>query len=86
MRVMAPLVGVTSPAVLVSGVALLLVGPGHGQLLTIHKLSFIVWFVAMTVHVLGHLLRHSSRGPISDGPPHPTAEKSAASDGAVRSS
>jgi hypothetical protein len=74
LRIMAPLVVITSVAVLVSGVALLLVGPGHGQLLTIHKLSFIVWFVAMTVHVLGHLLRAPQlawadlrRAPSADG-------------------
>ena len=39
-----------------SGVALMLAGPGwHRSLLTVHKASFILWFAAMTVHVLGHL-------------------------------
>lgn len=31
-------------------------GPSLRQeLLTLHKASFVLWFIAMTVHVLGHL-------------------------------
>ena len=42
--------------VLISGVGLLLVS-GHWLplLLKVHKASFVLWFGAMTIHVLGHL-------------------------------
>ena len=41
---------------LASGVGLLLVSPSWmSLLLKVHKASFILWFGAMTVHVLGHL-------------------------------
>src|SRR5260370_37015855 len=39
-----------------SGVARLLVsGTWLPLLLTVHKASFVLWFGAMTIHVLGHL-------------------------------
>ena len=41
---------------LASGVGLLLVGRSWlPLLLTVHKASFVLWFGAMTIHVLGHL-------------------------------
>ena len=44
-------------AVFVTGIILLLEGPGsRGQLLVWHKVSFIVWLVATAPHVLGHLV------------------------------
>ena len=55
LRVLGPLVTLSTLAVLGTGVALLAVHPGHGLLLLAHKASFIVWFGLMTVHVLGHL-------------------------------
>jgi hypothetical protein len=53
---MAPLVVLTSIAVLATGVALLFVGPGaSGALRGLHKASFIAWIALMALHVLGHL-------------------------------
>ncbi len=56
MRVLAPLVVISTLVVFVSGVALLLVGPSSRQeLLPVHKVSFFVWVSATALHVLGHL-------------------------------
>ena len=56
LRATAPIVVVTSVAVLASGVWLLLAGPhSRDTVLPIHKVSFIVWLAFMGVHVLGHL-------------------------------
>ena len=56
LRLIAPLVVLSTLSVFASGFALLLAGPGgRGQLGMIHKASFIIWIVCMTVHVLGHL-------------------------------
>jgi hypothetical protein len=56
LRALGPLVVLTTVAVLGTGVALLVVGPGHSRLaLGLHKASFVVWFVVMAVHVLAHL-------------------------------
>jgi hypothetical protein len=42
--------------VLLSGVALLVVGPERpGLVLSAHKLSFVIWFALMALHVLGHV-------------------------------
>ena len=52
----APIIVLTTVVVFASGVVLLFVGPAdRGQLVLIHKVSFIVWGVFMAVHVLGHL-------------------------------
>ena len=57
LRVLGPLVVLSSLAVLGTGIGLVYAGPGHRQpLLGLHQASFIIWFVVMTVHVLGHLL------------------------------
>jgi hypothetical protein len=56
LRLIAPIVVLSTLVVFVSGVALLLVGPSsRDTLLPIHKDSFIVWGVFMAVHVLAHL-------------------------------
>ncbi len=56
LRLIAPIVVLSTVSVFASGLALLLVGPsGRGQLVLIHKASFIIWIVCMSVHVLGHL-------------------------------
>jgi hypothetical protein len=57
MRVLGPLVMVTSLAVLGTGVALAVAGPGDGRWLFLHKVSFVAWFGVMTVHVLGYAPR-----------------------------
>jgi hypothetical protein len=54
MRLLGPLVMATSLAVLGTGVALAVTGPGPAsyQWLVLHKLSFLAWFGVMTIHVL----------------------------------
>jgi hypothetical protein len=55
-RVSAPIVIISTIAVLASGVGLLLGGPSSRNVLfPIHKASFIVWIVFTGFHVLGHL-------------------------------
>jgi len=57
LRVIAPMVILTTVTVFASGVALLFVGPSaRGTLLPIHKVSFIVWAAFTALHVLGHLM------------------------------
>jgi hypothetical protein len=57
LRGLAPLLVVTTLAVFATGVLLLVDGPGsRDQLLVWHKVSFIVWLVAMAPHVLGHVV------------------------------
>ena len=57
LRGLAPVLVITTLAVFATGVLLLVDGPGsRDQLLLWHKVSFIVWLVAMAPHVLGHLV------------------------------
>jgi len=56
LRLIAPIVVLSTLAVFASGVALLLVGPSsRDTLLPIHKISFFVWVAFMAIHVLAHL-------------------------------
>jgi hypothetical protein len=56
LRVIAPMVVLSSVVVIGSGVALLFAGPSsRGTLFPIHKDSFFVWGAFMALHVLGHL-------------------------------
>ena len=56
LRLIAPLVVLSTLSVFVSGLVLLFVGPRHrGQLVLIHKVSFFVGIAFMAIHVLGHL-------------------------------
>ena len=56
MRLIAPIVVLSTVVVFASGVALLFAGPGsRGTLTPLHKVSFIVWVAFMGLHVLGHL-------------------------------
>ncbi len=56
LRVIAPIVVLTTVIVFVSGVLLLVIGPSsRGTLLPLHKISFIVWVAFTSLHVLGHL-------------------------------
>ena len=56
LRVLGPAVVVLTGLVLGSGVGLILVhGSWRSSLLFVHQASFIVWFGAMVIHVLGHL-------------------------------
>ena len=76
MRALAPLVVISTVVVFASGVALLLIGPSsRGELLPIHKVSFIVWAAVTVLHVLGHLpqlpralgVRRESLGYVNGG-------------------
>jgi hypothetical protein len=56
LRLIAPIVVVSTVVVMTSGVALLLAGPqSRSALLPLHKVSFIVWAAFTGLHVLGHL-------------------------------
>jgi hypothetical protein len=56
LRLIAPMVVLSSVVVIGSGVALLFAGPSsRGTLFPIHKDSFFVWGAFMALHVLGHL-------------------------------
>jgi hypothetical protein len=56
LRLIAPIVVLSTVSVFASGVVLLFLGPrNRGQFLLIHKVSFFVWVAFMAVHVLGHL-------------------------------
>jgi hypothetical protein len=57
LRVLGPLVILTSVAVLGTGIVLGVVGPGNGQWMFLHKASFILWFGVMTIHVLNYAPR-----------------------------
>ena len=57
LRLLGPLVIVSTAGLFATGVTLAAVGPGGGVVLGLHKASFVVWFAAMTIHVLAHLLR-----------------------------
>ncbi len=56
LRLLGPVVVILTLVLLASGVALLLVSRSWlPLLLKAHKASFVLWFGAMTIHVLGHL-------------------------------
>jgi hypothetical protein len=56
LRLLGPVVVVLTLVLLASGVGLLLVtGSWLTLLLKVHKASFVLWFGATTIHVLGHL-------------------------------
>jgi hypothetical protein len=57
LRLLAPLVVVSTLAVFGTGVTLLVVGPAGGVVLGLHKASFVVWIVLTGIHVLAHLRR-----------------------------
>ena len=61
LRVIGPFVALTSVAVVLTGIVLVRGGrSARDPWLSLHKASFIVWFVLMTVHVLGHLRETAS--------------------------
>jgi hypothetical protein len=56
LRMLAPLVVLSTLVVFASGVALLLLGPSsRSSLLLVHKASFFLWLAVTAIHVLGHL-------------------------------
>lgn len=58
LRVLGPFLLLTTAGLLGSGVGLLAVGPGNmGIYRRLHTVSFILWFMIMTIHVLAHTWR-----------------------------
>ncbi len=55
LRLLAPLLVVSTLSLFGSGVALIVVGHGGGLLLSVHVVSFVVWGVLMSVHVIAYL-------------------------------
>jgi hypothetical protein len=53
----APVVVVSTIFLFATGVALLALDQSQGALVGLHKASFVVWFLAMSVHVLTRLTR-----------------------------
>ena len=65
LRLLGPALVVVTVVLLASGVALVLVpGSGGRELLFIHKASFVLWFGAMVIHVLGHLSETARLAPL----------------------
>ena len=64
LRLLGPVVVVLTVILFASGI-LLLLGPSsvHRPMSLLHKASFILWFGAMTVHVLGHVVETSHLAP-----------------------
>jgi len=60
----APVVVASTITLFATGVAVVAVG-GRGMLLGLHKASFLVWFGAMSVHVLAHA-RRAARDGLAD--------------------
>jgi hypothetical protein len=59
LRALGPMVLLSTVGVFLTGLLLLVVGPDAGSrpaLGLLHKVTFIVWLVAMAPHVLGHLV------------------------------
>jgi hypothetical protein len=65
LRLLGPVLVVTTLLVFATGVALLILGHKSNALLEVHKVSFIVWGVLFGVHVLAHL-RDMARSLRSD--------------------
>jgi hypothetical protein len=57
LRLMAPVLVASTIAVLASGVVLLAAGHKSNAVLTVHKVSFIVFGVVLAVHVLAYVPR-----------------------------
>jgi hypothetical protein len=56
LRVIGPIVMLSTVAVFATGVVLLILGPSHrNPWVELHKLTFIIWVVFMSLHVLLHL-------------------------------
>src|SRR5689334_9840321 len=54
LRVLAPVLVVTTIAIFLTGIALLALGHRSDTLIELHKISFIVWAVVFGVHFLAH--------------------------------
>jgi hypothetical protein len=57
LRLLGPVVVCSTVGLFGTGILLVLLGPGTGLVLPLHKAAFVVWFGAMSTHVLGHALK-----------------------------
>jgi hypothetical protein len=58
LRLLGPVIIASTAGVFGTGIALAVTGPAARQpWLFLHKASFVIWFCAMTIHVLAHLPR-----------------------------
>jgi hypothetical protein len=57
LRVLGPLVMISTVVIIASGVALWLVGPQDRLLFRVHQLTFVLWFIVVAVHLLSHVWR-----------------------------
>jgi hypothetical protein len=65
LRLLGPVVVVLTLILFASGIALILVPRSfHHTLLFAHKASFVLWFGAMTIHVLGHVVETARLAPL----------------------
>lgn len=74
LRLLAPLVVVSTLGVFATGVALLILGPRGGIVVGLHKASFVVWLVVTGIHVLAYA-RRLPRLVLADWRPHARAER-----------
>jgi hypothetical protein len=66
LRVVGPIVVVSTIALLATGLALVILSRSsswQARLLLAHKASFVIWFGAMTIHVLGHIAETARIAP-----------------------
>ncbi len=65
LRLLGPIVVVLTVVVLASGVGLIfLPGSLRQQLMLIHKASFLLWFAATAIHVIGHFAETAQLAPL----------------------
>jgi hypothetical protein len=71
LRLLAPLLVVSTLTLFGSGVGLIIVGHGGGPLLQLHAVSFAVWGVLIAIHILAYLTRVTRVG-VADWRRHAT--------------
>ena len=57
LRLLGPIVALTTAALLATGIVLIVQKPGNGITLLLHQASFAVWVAALSAHVLAHVSR-----------------------------
>jgi len=64
LRMLGPVLIALTIIVLGSGIGLVLLPQNfRDQMFFFHKVSFILWFIAMTIHVLGHVVETATLAP-----------------------
>ncbi|HET9058275.1 MAG TPA: hypothetical protein VFN61_00015 [Acidimicrobiales bacterium] len=66
LRLLGPLVALSTIGLLATGLGLVVLSPAspwQARMLLAHKASFVIWFGAMTVHVLGHIAETARIAP-----------------------